>query len=125
MDQPRKTRTIRKSFDANCANLHELKSIRDNSRQVFGVPFVYLVYSRFKFSKPERARPHSICLCCASPRQFRLHLISVVAKLRHDELARKDSGAEATAVQTLARLPSNSKFREAFGLQRVHRRFSP
>ena len=35
------------------------------------------------------------------------------------------SGAKVTAVQTLARLPGNPKFREAFGLRRVHRRFSP
>jgi hypothetical protein len=35
------------------------------------------------------------------------------------------SGAEATAVQTLARLSSGSQLREASGLRRVHRRFSP
>ena len=33
------------------------------------------------------------------------------------------SGAEATALQTLARLPGGLKFREAFGVRRVHRLF--
>jgi hypothetical protein len=37
---------------------------------------------------------------------------------------RPKSGAEATAVQTPARLWGVTGFREAFGLRRVHRRFS-
>jgi len=35
-----------------------------------------------------------------------------------------ESGAEATALQTLARPSGISAFREAFGLRRVHRRCS-
>ena len=35
-----------------------------------------------------------------------------------------ESGAEATAVQTLTRLPGLTKPREASGLRRVHRRFA-
>ena len=38
---------------------------------------------------------------------------------------RAEGGAEATAVQTLPRLPDTRKPREASGLRRVHRRFSP
>ena len=34
-----------------------------------------------------------------------------------------ESGAEATAVQTLARGPGILELREAFGVRRVHRRF--
>jgi hypothetical protein len=34
-----------------------------------------------------------------------------------------ESGAEATAIQTLARLSNGSSPREASGLRRVHRRF--
>ena len=36
-----------------------------------------------------------------------------------------ESGAKATALQTLARLPDVLESREAFGLRRVHRRYSP
>jgi hypothetical protein len=35
-----------------------------------------------------------------------------------------ESGAEATALQTLARPPNITEPREAFGLRRVHRRLS-
>ena len=36
-----------------------------------------------------------------------------------------EGGAEATAVQTLPRLPDTHKLREPSGLRRVHRRFIP
>jgi hypothetical protein len=38
-------------------------------------------------------------------------------------LALPESGAEATALQTLVRRPSIPEPREAFGLRRVHRRY--
>jgi hypothetical protein len=44
---------------------------------------------------------------------------------RHPLSVRPESGAKATAVQTLARPPGSFKLREASGLRRVHRRFSP
>jgi hypothetical protein len=40
-------------------------------------------------------------------------------------LARAESGAKATAVQTLSRRLDALEPREAFGLRRVHRRFVP
>jgi len=35
-----------------------------------------------------------------------------------------ESGAKATAIQTLRAFPTSQKLREASGLRRVHRRFS-
>jgi len=39
--------------------------------------------------------------------------------------ARAESGAKATAVQTLSRMLDALELREASGLRRVHRRFVP
>jgi len=39
-------------------------------------------------------------------------------------LAHSQSGAKATALQTLSRLPDILEYRKASGLRRVHRRFS-
>ena len=43
----------------------------------------------------------------------------------HSAGGKPESGAKATALQTLTRPPGIFASREAFGLRRVHRRFSP
>ena len=40
-------------------------------------------------------------------------------------LARSESGAKATRTPNASRLPGVAGFREAFGVRRVHRRFTP
>jgi hypothetical protein len=49
--------------------------------------------------------------------------VDLEVPIRRESIA-ADSGAKVTGLQTLPRLPGDLELRKAFGLRRVHRRFS-
>ena len=59
----------------------------------------------------------------ALPAEFTKYFMRKMFNASSQQQLRSESGAKATAVQTLSRLPGVCELREASGLRRVHRRF--
>ena len=106
---------------------------------VFTAAFAHAMHQRarksFAHAKAVLKPPYSRrwCDCQAPPGLAKLlecgaftAAFARAMRQRTEKILRpRDSGAEATALQTLVRLPSVSRPREASGVRRVHRRFRP